>query len=147
MSKKKVIISACLLGEYCRYDGKQKRVNAVMEAFKEYEIIPFCPEAPLFGTPRERISVVKVGEQERIISDESKLDVTQKLRDGIEEFCSQNTEVDAIVLKSKSPSCGYKTTPVLDEKGELLYLGNGIAAAIFLKRYPKITLRSELEFS
>ena len=58
MSCKKVIISACLLGEACRYDGKSKKVNKVIEAFKDYEIIPFCPELPIFGTPRERINVV-----------------------------------------------------------------------------------------
>ena len=48
MLKKKVIISACLLGEYCRYDGKTKKVNEIIEAYKDYEIIPFCPEAPIF---------------------------------------------------------------------------------------------------
>lgn len=47
---KKVIISACLLGEYCRYDGKTKSEQNVIDKFKDCEIIPFCPEAPLFGT-------------------------------------------------------------------------------------------------
>ena len=55
---KKAIVSACLLGEYCRYDGKTKKDNTVVQALKDYEIIPFCPEAPLFGTPRERINVM-----------------------------------------------------------------------------------------
>jgi len=58
--RKKVIISACLLGALCRYDGKTKKMDTILEAYKEYEIIPFCPEAPLFGTPRQRISVVQV---------------------------------------------------------------------------------------
>ena len=64
---KKVIISACLLGEYCRYDGKTKEVNEVIKAFKDYDIIPFCPEAPVFGTPRQRISVVKIDGEKRIL--------------------------------------------------------------------------------
>ena len=75
MEKKKVIISACLLGELCRYDAKIKKSNAIIEHFKEYEIIPFCPEAPLFGTPRQRISVVELEGKNKIITDETKEDV------------------------------------------------------------------------
>ena len=38
MARKRAIISACLLGEDCRYDGKIKKVNKVVQTFKEYEI-------------------------------------------------------------------------------------------------------------
>ena len=141
--RKKVIISACLLGEYCRYDGKTKEVNALIEAYKEHEIIPFCPEAPLFGTPRERISVVEVDGKNRIIKDVTKEDVTQLLEKEIDSFVDKYPEVDAIVLKSKSPSCGYKTTPILDEKGELLHYGDGIAAKIFQTRYKNTPIKDE----
>ena len=111
MSCKKVIISACLLGENCRYDGKTKELKGVTQSYKDYEIIPFCPEAPIFGTPRERISVVKIDGQNRIITDETNKDVTQQLQDEINSFVAQHPQVDAILLKSKSPSCGYATTP------------------------------------
>ena len=60
MHKKKAIVSACLLGELVRYDGQTKINNSVIEALKEYEVIPFCPEDPVMGTPRERISVIKI---------------------------------------------------------------------------------------
>ncbi|MDQ7044892.1 MAG: DUF523 domain-containing protein [Sulfurimonas sp.] len=143
MSKKKVIISACLLGEYCRYDGKTKKVNEVLEAYRDYEIIPFCPESPLFGTPRERINVLEIGGQNRIITDVTNKDVTQVLEDEITSFIKNNPNVDAIVLKSKSPSCGLKTTPILNEKKETLHRGNGIAAEIFLKSYLNIDIRDE----
>ena len=140
---KSVIISACLLGEKCRYDGKTKAVNSVIEAYKEYEIIPFCPEAPLFGTPRERISVVEVAGEDRIIKEETKEDVTELLEKEIHSFIDKYPDADAIVLKSKSPSCGYKTTPVLDENGELLRYGDGIAAKIFQTRYKKTQIKDE----
>jgi uncharacterized protein YbbK (DUF523 family) len=146
LSKKKVLISACILGEFCRYDGKTKKINAVVEAFKECEVIPFCPEAPLFGTPRERISVVQIGDEQRIIKDETQEDVTQVLKDEIEEFIQKNPHIDAIVLKSKSPSCGYKTTPILNEKREIIVYGNGIAANLLEKNYQNLTIKSELDF-
>ncbi len=146
MSKKRVIISACLLGEFCRYDGKTKKINSVVEAFKEYEIIPFCPEAPLFGTPRERISVMEVDAQERVVTDITKKDVTQLLQEEIETFLKKNSSIDAVVLKSKSPSCGYKTTPVLNHKREILRYGNGVAANIFSKKFKNLTIVDETFF-
>ena len=143
-AKKRVIISACLLGECCRYDGKTKQVNAVIEAYKEYEIIPFCPEAPLFGTPRERINVVEVNGQNRIITETTERDVTLRLEEEIDTFCKKHPNIDAIVLKSKSPSCGYKTTPILNENKEFVKLGSGIAAVIFEKYYKNIKINSEI---
>ena len=145
-AKKKVIISACILGEYCRYDGKTKEFNVVVEAFKEYEIIPFCPEAPLFGTPRERINVVKVDGGNRIITEQTQRDVTLRLEEEILSFIEKNPSPDAIVLKSKSPSCGYKTTPILDKNGNVVEIANGIAAQLFTKFYPNIAILDENSF-
>ena len=143
MSKPKVIISACLLGHLCRYDGKTKKTTEIVDAFKDYEIIPFCPEAPLFGTPRERISVVKIGDENRIITDKTNKDVTKLLRDEINSFISKNPHADMIVLKSKSPSCGIGTTPVLNQNRETMACGNGIAGEIFLNSYKNIDIKDE----
>lgn len=147
MSNKKVIISACLLGEYCRYDGKTKKVNEIVEAFKDYEIIPFCPEAPLFGTPRERISVIESNSQKRIITEETNKDVTKLLEDEINSFIEKNPEAHSIVLKSKSPSCGLETTPILDENKQIIKYGNGIASDIFLKKYPSVSIENEENYT
>jgi len=113
LSVKKVIISACLLGQNCRYDAKTKEVKEILQKYNDYEIIPFCPEAPLFGTPRQRISVVKIDGQNRIITDETNEDITQKLEDEINSFISLHPDVDAIVLKSKSDKYFY--LQILDE--------------------------------
>ena len=146
MSKKKAIVSACILGELCRYDGKTKEINAVIEALDDYEIIPFCPEAPLFGTPRERINVVKVEGENRIITDETNIDVTERLENEIDTFLELHSDADRVILKSKSPSCGYGTTPILNSKKEMIKLGNGIAASIIEKHFKKITIEDEIAF-
>lgn len=143
MLKPKAIISACLLGEQCRYDGKTKLVERVVEALKDYEIIPFCPEAPLFGTPRQRINVVQKNGENRIVTDETSEDITKKLEDEIYSFVKNNPNVDKIVLKSKSPSCGIGTTPILDEDKKTLCFGDGKAAEIFKKVYGNIELQDE----
>jgi uncharacterized protein YbbK (DUF523 family) len=140
---KKVIVSACLLGHLCRYDGKTKKTAEIVDAFKDYEIIPFCPEAPIFGTPRERISVINIDGNNRIITDETKKDVTQLLEDEIYSFIEKYPDADKIVLKSKSPSCGFGTTPILNEQRDILNYSNGIAAEIFQKNYPNTTIEDE----
>lgn len=146
MSKKKVIISACLLGHLCRYDGKTKKTTEIVDEFKDYEIIPFCPEAPLFGTPRERISIVNIKNENRIITDKTNKDVTKLLKDEINSFIKLHPSADAIILKSKSPSCGLGTTPIVNEKKEKIKLGNGIAAEIFLREYKDIKIKDDLNY-
>ena len=141
--KKKVIISACLLGHLCRYDGKTKKTTEIVDAFREYEIIPFCPEAPLFGIPRERISVVEIDGKERIVTDNTNKDVTKLLEDEINSFISKNPDADMIVLKSKSPSCGIDTTPILNEKKEKISTRSGIAGKIFLNHYKNTIIKDE----
>lgn len=144
--KKKVIISACLLGELCRYDGKTKKVNGVDLAFKDYEIIPFCPEAPLFGVPRQRIDVVEIDGEHRIITNQTNEDVTAKLKNQISEFINKNPKVDKIVLKSKSPSCGVSTTPILNRKKEIISYANGVAGDMMLEKYPNIKIDDEIKY-
>ncbi|MCX6075767.1 MAG: DUF523 domain-containing protein [Campylobacterales bacterium] len=145
MMRKKAIISACLLGEFCRYDGEAEQVNEVIEAFCEYDIIPFCPEAPLFGTPRERISVVRINGENRLVTDKTQKDVTEKLENEINTFTEKNSYADAIILKSKSPSCGFGTTPILNEQKELITCGNGIAAQILSNLFPHAKIVDEKE--
>ena len=143
----KVIVSACLLGHRCRYDGKTKKTTEVLDALSEYDIVPFCPEAPLFGTPRERISVVMHNGIKKIITDETNRDVTQPLKGEIDKFLLNHKDASRIVLKSKSPSCGVGTTPILNTKKEKIALGNGIAGDIFLKEFSHIKLEDEKSMS
>lgn len=145
-ARKIAIVSACLLGEICRYDGKTKRENAVIDALGDYEIVPFCPEAPLFGTPRERINVVEKDGEIRIVTDETLVDVTSRLENETNAFAKLHPRVDKIVLKSKSPSCGYGTTPMLNDKKEVVRFGNGIGARILSERFADVEIEDESSF-
>jgi uncharacterized protein YbbK (DUF523 family) len=141
--KKKVLVSACLLGEYCRYDGATKEDNAVINAFEGDEIIPFCPEAPVLGTPRERISVIKRDNDYKVIGDESEENFTKLIIEQVDLLVQKYPDLDMIVLKSKSPSCGLGTTPILNEKRDFLSFGDGIAAARLKEQYPNIEIIDE----
>ena len=146
MSRKKVAISACLLGELCRYDGATKKIDGVVEAFKDAEIIPFCPEAPVLGTPRERISVVSSKEGYHLIGDQSGRDVTAMIEEQTQRLIDEHPDLEMIVLKSKSPSCGLGTTPVVNQEGRLLRYDNGIAAQMLLDAFAKIDISDEKAF-
>ena len=138
-------MSRCLLGDVCRYDGKTKANSQVLEYLQKegYEVIPFCPEDPLFGTPRERIDVVKVKNELRIVTHTTKKDVTQLLHDWIIDFIQKNPSAQRIILKSKSPSCGISTTPILDQKKNIIAYGSGIGARLLMQYYPKSCISDE----
>lgn len=140
---KKVAISACLLGEFCRYDGATKKDNVVIQAFKDYEVVPFCPEAPVLGTPRERISVVFKNKEYRVIGDESNTDYTEAIISQVDLLVHNHPDLDMIVLKSKSPSCGLGTTPIYNGSRRVLMYDDGIAASRLKEKYPKIRIMDE----
>ena len=142
--KKKVLISACLLGELCRYDGATKTNNVVLQKFKDDDIIPFCPEAPVLGTPRERISVIFKDKTYKLIADETNKDVTSLIEEQVDIVMAAHPDLDMIVLKSKSPSCGLGTTPILNEKRDVLMYDDGIAASRLKEKYPNIKIMDEL---
>ena len=105
MSEKKPIylVSACLCGEPCRYDGGCTPDKRVLELMEAGLVLPFCPEAEI-GTPREPCERTSDG---RIVSRSGK-DFTQAFQKGAEkalELCRMY-EIKKAVLKERSPSCG-----------------------------------------
>ena len=99
-----MIVSACLAGFPCRYDGKAKPCARVMELVRAGKAIPLCPEQ-LGGLPTPRPPSERQGE--RVMSVIG-ADVTEQYRRGAEETLKlfELLACDAAVLKEKSPSCG-----------------------------------------
>lgn len=99
-----ILISACLLGVKCRYDGAGKAYPLVEELAKRHTLIPVCPEQ-LGGLPTPRTPAERQGEQ---VVTKSGADVTEQYRRGAEEalrLC-RLFSCKAAVLKERSPSCG-----------------------------------------
>lgn len=146
MASEKVIVSACLLGEQCRYDGASKAHQGVIDFLKDKTVISFCPEAPVLGTPRGRISVVATEQGLRVRKDADATDVTDLLIAETVKITAACPDPNRIILKAKSPSCGIGTTPVLNEAGELLLYGNGVAADLLLQAFPHVEISDESLF-
>ena len=109
--KKKVLISACLLGKNCRYNGGHSKLNELNKF--DVEWIPVCPEeSGGLGTPRP--SAEMQGSSEDILNGKGKVltnkgkNVTQEFIRGADKSLQSGLEVGVktAILKSKSPSCG-----------------------------------------
>ena len=122
-----IVISACLAGVNCRYDGKNNRIEQVCSLVSLKKALPLCPEQ-LGGLPTPRLpSEISEG---RVLNKNGD-DVTKAFRKGAEEalkICLMAGCKKAI-LKSKSPSCGFGAIYDGSFKKRLLP-GKGVFAAL-----------------
>ena len=100
----KILVSACLLGTNCKYNGSSNKNDKVLEFIKDKEVIPICPE--IMGglsTPRTPSEIIG----NKVITKEG-LDVTNNYFKGAEEvlYLAKLFNIKKALLKSKSPSCG-----------------------------------------
>lgn len=124
------LCSACLLGIECRYDGKSKPNQKVIELAKSEKLVPVCPEQ-LGGlpTPRERTEL-KSSRDAITISGKY---VTENFVRGAKEVIkiAKVFKIKEAVLKQRSPSCGCGQIYDGTFSGKII-MGDGITTA-FLK--------------
>lgn len=102
--KEKILISACLLGQNVRYNGKTKEVKGLKDLVKYYDLIPICPESSGgLKIPRDPSEIVG----DKVLSLKGK-DVTENYKSGAYWALSicQIYNIKLAVLKERSPSCG-----------------------------------------
>ena len=125
----RLLISACLLGCCCRYDGASK-VHPLAEALAQhYDLVPVCPEQ-LGGLPTPRPPAERQGD--RVMTRDGR-DVTEAYRRGGQETRRLCRLLDwqAAVLKERSPSCGCGSIHDGTFSGGLT-AGNGVAAQMLV---------------
>lgn len=139
---KKILVSACLLGVPCRYDGKSKPIKEVIVLKDKYELIPVCAEA-LGGLPTPRIGAEIVGD--KVIRSDG-VDVTEEYHKGANEVLKIAKENDCkiAILKSKSPSCG-KGKVYDGTYTKTLIDGNGVLTDLLLKNEIKVYSETEID--
>lgn len=142
----KIAISRCLLGDAVRYDATA-RYSAEIEKFKEYDIIPFCPEvATGMGVPRPPIQLELINND--ILArrcDGEKIDYTSKLAGFAESFVSQHPDLCAVINKRSSPSCGHQSAKLFEGNQLIHQQADGIFIDTVKKRLPGIVIVDEEE--
>ena len=132
-----IIVSACLLGIKCRYDGSSRPDEKLLEMASEIIFIPLCPEQ-LGGlsTPRVPAQIVN-GNGEDVLNNLAKVidsdnrDVTEQFLKGAEETgrIAKLMGVSAAVMKEMSPSCGV----CFIRKNDSTVKGMGVTSALLTR--------------
>lgn len=123
----KILISACLLGTPCRYDGASRGDPRIAALLERHQLVPVCPEQ-LGGLPTPRPPAERQGS--RVVSREGS-DVTAAYRQGAEASLAlcKLFGCQAAVLKERSPSCGRGEIYDGTFTGTLIP-GNGVTAEL-----------------
>ncbi len=103
---KKVVVSACLMGRNCKYNGGNNYNEKLVAMLKEKEIIEVCPEvAAGMPIPRPAVEILNG----RVIREDGS-DWDDVYRKGVEVVLNQlkHEDIDYAVLQSRSPTCGVK---------------------------------------
>ena len=122
-----ILVSACLLGCPCRYDGAVKADPRVLSLMERHTLIPVCPEQ-LGGLPTPRLPSER---REGGVFDRGGMDVTAQYRQGAEEVLrlARLYGCTHAVLKERSPSCG--SGQIYDGSfSHVLVPGSGVAAEL-----------------
>ena len=100
----RILVSACLMGVGCRYDGKSNQLPQLEQLMKQHTCIPVCPEI-FGGLPTPRVPAERQGSK---IMTQDGQDVTQQFVRGTAEVLrlADLYHCKAALLKERSPSCG-----------------------------------------
>lgn len=123
----KLLVSACLLGVACRYDGRSKLHPLAQELCRRHEVIPVCGEI-FGGLPTPRLPSER---REGGVFASDGGDVTDAFCRGAEEVVrlARLTGAQAAILKERSPSCGTGWIYDGTFRGRLVH-GYGVAAEL-----------------
>ena len=102
----KIMVSACLIGENCKYNGKNNKNEKVLALLEGNEVIPICPEV-MGGLPTPRVPAEVVRD---VVTTRDGRVVDQEFRRGarLSLAIAQREKPDLIILQSRSPSCGAR---------------------------------------
>ncbi len=137
-----IVVSACLLGCDCRYDGKNCKSDAICDLAQDNVLLAVCPEQ-MGGlpTPRDPAEI-----QGGCVVSKAGRDVTAEYTKGAQTALqlAQLNNVKYAVLKAKSPSCGKGLIYDGTFSGGKV-AGNGVAAELFIKNGIEVFTEEELD--
>ena len=121
----KILISACLLGENCKYNGGNNYNPAVAEFVKKQDVLPICPEMMAgMGCPRTPIEIV-----DGVLMDRNGNNVDAAMREAVVQAMEmiRKENIQCAVLQSRSPTCGVNQIYDGSFSGKLIP-GSGVLA-------------------
>ncbi len=151
-NKPLVGISSCLLGQHVRYDGKHKFNPLVAEFIAPHVTLQgLCPESMAgLGIPRPPVNLVitdhGIAAQSR---QKPRFDVTDRLIQMAHVVTHALPHLCGYIVQSRSPSCGFQSTPIYDEHQEIILdpAGNGLYIEQIHRLWPQLPIINESELT
>ena len=150
----RVLVSACLMGERVRYDGKKLHYNSsILKKWKDEGcVVPFCPEvAGNLPVPRPPAEIIKgtgadVIEENTGVFNINGQDVTESFIRGAEKALAvaRKMQITIALLKDGSPSCG-KTSIYDGSFSKVRRPGNGVTTALLEKNGISVFSENEIK--
>ena len=141
-----IATSSCLLGNQVRYDGTDKRTQALYSQLPStFGFEAVCPEHLAFGTPRHTIDIVLIpGGEPGVLTTKTSEDVTSVLQKAIDAEISRlkKLPIAGMILKARSPSCAIETVPY-HEDGQQVAIGDGLFTRACRVAFPRLPMIDE----
>ena len=121
----KILVSACLMGENCKYNGGNNYNAAVVEYVKGKQVLPICPELMAgMGCPRTPIESV-----DGVLMDRNGNNVDAAMREAVAQAMEmiRKENIQCAILQSRSPTCGVNEIYDGSFSGKLIP-GSGVLA-------------------
>ena len=137
----RIAVSACLLGENCKYNGGNNRSEALLALLEGHEVIPLCPEV-LGGLPVPRVPAEIV---DGAVMNRDGISVDEEFRCGAAEALEicRREKPDLVILQPRSPSCGVGSVYNGTFTGKLVP-GNGIFADLVMENGFRVESAEEI---
>ena len=138
----KILISACLVGDKCKYDGHTNYTHLIKDLLEKYELVPFCPEVE-GGLPTPRKPSERKGD--KVINNAGK-DVTRNFQLGAEKALNicKYLNIKIAILKENSPSCGVNQIYDGNFKNKLIK-GEGVTTELLRKNGIAVYNENQIE--
>ena len=138
----KILISACLVGDKCKYDGHTNYTPLIKDLLEKYELVPFCPEVE-GGLPTPRKPSERKGD--KVVNNTGK-DVTRNFQLGAEKALNicKYLNIKIAILKENSPSCGVNQIYDGNFKNKLIK-GEGITTELLRKNGISVYNENQIE--
>lgn len=137
----KIAVSACLLGQKCKYNGGHNRNERVLRFVEGHAVVPICPETA-GGLSAPRLPAEIVGQ--RVLFQDG-TDATAAFREGAARTLEllRREGVELVILKARSPSCGNREIYDGSFTGRLT-AGRGVTAAALMDAGYRVISEEEL---
>ena len=147
LTKIRLGISSCLLGEKVRFDGGHKCDRFITETLGKFvEFVPVCPEVECgLGVPREAMHLAASPGGPRLVTIRTQVDYTERMRawalNRVVEL--EREDLYGFIFTSGSPSSGMERVKIYYGKGEPARTGVGMFAREFMQHFPLLPVEDE----